>query len=281
MKKNRDDFSKSTKEIMAKRVGYLCSNPKCRKLTIGSNEEDMKSTSIGIAAHITAASEGGPRYEPGLTADQRCHISNGIWLCSSCAKLIDTDINNYSVQLLNTWKKQAEDETRKKLNGEFLNNQTGLPFLEADLVWHFGGRWNRGYSRKNPKKFVNGREIIVIGDKPIIHWALEWDFSFVIYNNSNYPAFNVSIESIGKEQFTYIDKLPKINNLPPLQNIDLKAKYEDFIEAEHSIADEIVKKKIPTKFNNLKLIIKYQDENRNDLSTKVKFFDGEIINVKI
>ncbi len=59
----RDNFTKKTIEILAKRVGYICSNPNCKKHTIGPHKEAYKSTSIGIAAHITAASEGGPRYE--------------------------------------------------------------------------------------------------------------------------------------------------------------------------------------------------------------------------
>lgn len=52
---NRDNFTKSTTEILAKRVSYICSNPNCKRVTIGSNEDGAKATSIGIAAHITAA----------------------------------------------------------------------------------------------------------------------------------------------------------------------------------------------------------------------------------
>ena len=54
----RDNFSPATKETLAKRVGWRCSNPDCRKLTIGPHEEDTKSVNIGVAAHITAAASG-------------------------------------------------------------------------------------------------------------------------------------------------------------------------------------------------------------------------------
>jgi hypothetical protein len=225
MAKNRDDFSKPTIDILAKRVGFICSNPTCRQLTVGANEVDDKSTSIGIAAHITAASPGGPRYDTTLTPAQRSNISNGIWLCSNCAKLIDTDVQKYSTAILENWKKGAEEETRLKLNGEFKNLPIGVPYLEADLIWNFGGRKNNGYSSKNPVEIRDGKPIIVINDKPIIFWVLSWDFNFVIYNNSKFPAYNVQIESIGATHFSYIDKLPKINNLPPLQNIELEAKW--------------------------------------------------------
>lgn len=36
MASNRDDFKAKTIDIMAKRVGYRCSNPNCRKLTCGA-----------------------------------------------------------------------------------------------------------------------------------------------------------------------------------------------------------------------------------------------------
>lgn len=76
----RDDFSKPTIDGLAKRPGLLCSNPDCRQSTVGAYETDTKSTSIGIAAHITAASEGGPRYSSELSVDQRSDIKNAIWL---------------------------------------------------------------------------------------------------------------------------------------------------------------------------------------------------------
>jgi hypothetical protein len=52
----RDDFSLTTKELLAKRVGYLCSNPKCQQPTSGPQEDPSKAVNIGVACHITAAS---------------------------------------------------------------------------------------------------------------------------------------------------------------------------------------------------------------------------------
>jgi len=104
----RDDFNTSTKELLARRVGFKCSNPDCRKLTIGPHEEADKHINVGVAAHISAASEGGPRYNAALTADERKAFNNGIWLCQTCAKLIDSDCTRYTVSLLETWKSVAE-----------------------------------------------------------------------------------------------------------------------------------------------------------------------------
>lgn len=104
----RDEFTAGTKETMAKRVGYRCSNPNCRTLTCGPSDVEDKSISIGVAAHVTAASPGGKRYDSSLTAKQRKNISNGIWLCESCAKLIDTDEQRFPIEILKRWKEVSE-----------------------------------------------------------------------------------------------------------------------------------------------------------------------------
>jgi len=278
MTKNRNNFSRTTTVIMAQRVGYICSNPTCGQLTIGANEIKNKSTSIGIGAHITAAATGGPRYDENLTAEQRSHFNNGIWLCSNCAKLIDTDIEKYSILVLQEWKQNAEEETRKKLNGEYRNHSIGIPYLETDLIWKSAGRWNKGYSDKNRFEIYEGSRNIYNSHRLISHWAFDWNFNFVIYNNSNYAAFNVQVESIGNVHFSCIDKLPRKNNLPPLHNIDLNAKYEYYVEGDYTIAEEITNSKIPVKFDELTLRIKYFDEKRKEHNTFVEFKKGEIIN---
>jgi hypothetical protein len=61
-----------------------------------------------VAAHITAAAVGGPRYDQKLLLDERRSPSNGIWLCQSCSKLVDNDELKYPVTLLRAWKENAE-----------------------------------------------------------------------------------------------------------------------------------------------------------------------------
>ena len=123
MGSNRDDFTSKTIDRMAKRVGYRCSNPNCRKLTCGAavNPEDY--VNIGVAAHIRAAAPGGKRYDKNMTASQRKSILNGIWLCQTCSKLVDSDELRYTAELLHKWKYDAETETAKQLeyqkNGQY------------------------------------------------------------------------------------------------------------------------------------------------------------------
>jgi hypothetical protein len=115
----RDEFSGRDKWVLAKRVGLRCSNPRCRKLTAGPNDAEARSTSIGVAAHITAAAPGGPRYSHELSVEQRKSLKNAIWLCQSCARLVDDDMEHYSIATLHEWKAQTEQATRAELESSY------------------------------------------------------------------------------------------------------------------------------------------------------------------
>ena len=104
----RDDFDRGAKDVLFKRVRAKCSNPTCRRETCEAHSEEDKAVNIGVAAHITAASPGGPRYDPTLTVEERKSPTNGIWLCQTCAKLIDSDSPKYTVERLRVWKSIAE-----------------------------------------------------------------------------------------------------------------------------------------------------------------------------
>jgi len=83
----RDDFTQKTKDTVAKRAAYYCSNPNCSKLCIGPAEKILDNVSyIGIVAHITAASKGGPRYDKNLSSKERKSVKNAIFLCPNCAE---------------------------------------------------------------------------------------------------------------------------------------------------------------------------------------------------
>lgn len=115
---SRDNFSQKNKELLAKRVGFKCSNPSCRVNTIGPNSLVEKSTLIGIAAHIYAAAPGGPRYKEEMTSEERSSTKNGVWLCANCSVLIDRDYNKYSAILLFEWKRKAEKIAEEELGTE-------------------------------------------------------------------------------------------------------------------------------------------------------------------
>jgi hypothetical protein len=124
----RDDFLAADKEVLAKRVGFRCSNLKCRKLTAGPQADTLKAVNIGVAAHITAAAPGGPRFESALSAKERASIENGIWLCQSCAKLIDNDPIRFTAAELRQWKLVAEEKTLIEIE----SSGSIFPSLEPD-----------------------------------------------------------------------------------------------------------------------------------------------------
>lgn len=109
----RDDFSAATKRTLAQRVAHRCSRSECGAVTAGPTAQSAGVVSVGVAAHITAASAGGPRFDPTETAAQRRGIENGIWLCQTCATLIDRDPERFTVSVLRVMKALAEDRALK------------------------------------------------------------------------------------------------------------------------------------------------------------------------
>ena len=104
----RDEFRKSVVEILARRAGHCCSNPDCRRRTSGPGAAADTAINIGVAAHISAAAPGGPRFDPKLSHVQRAAATNGIWLCQTCSKLIDSDETQFTPTLLLEWRSSAE-----------------------------------------------------------------------------------------------------------------------------------------------------------------------------
>lgn len=114
----RDEFSVAVKDQLASRTGYKCSNPFCRRTTIGPQLGGDKKVNIGEAAHICAAAPGGKRYDVSMPADERKSYSNGIWLCRTHAALIDRDEKYFTIEMLKKWKEDAESDASKELIGQ-------------------------------------------------------------------------------------------------------------------------------------------------------------------
>ena len=74
----RDDFLPKVKDILANRAGHKCSV--CSKATSGPSTDPGGAFSDGVAADITAASAGGPRFDPTLSREKRRSAENGIWV---------------------------------------------------------------------------------------------------------------------------------------------------------------------------------------------------------
>jgi hypothetical protein len=120
----RVDFTQSTKGLIAARAGSRCSFPGCDRATIGPGAAPDQTASIGVAAHIFAASPGGPRGSGGLTDDELAQPQNGIWLCGNHARVVDTNQGNrFPPELLLSYKTLQEARISRELQG--LNSPLG------------------------------------------------------------------------------------------------------------------------------------------------------------
>ena len=136
----RDEFTEITKRKLRDNVGSRCSKPDCRVPTMAP------SNNIGVAAHICAASKGtpskpGPRYDKSMSKEERKSIDNGIWLCQNHATEIDRNPNNYSIELLNKWKTQAEEFATKELGIKLPSDTDAINMVSSALTG-------------NPTKFI-------------------------------------------------------------------------------------------------------------------------------
>jgi hypothetical protein len=133
----RDDFAAVTKRILADRVGHRCSNPACRASTCGPQADPNRSVNVGVAAHISAASRGGARYNAEMSTDERTSVANGIWLCQTCGKLVDNDVVTYDPSTLRKWKAAAESLAFGfvgKAVAETLNSTASLSVEASEIL---------------------------------------------------------------------------------------------------------------------------------------------------
>lgn len=138
----RDNFSNDVKDLLARRAGMKCSNPNCRQPTSGPQEDPEKVVNVGVAAHICAASPGGPRFDPNMTSEERSSSSNGIWLCQTHAKLVDNDEQRYTVELLRRWKRLSEEAALLAIESSGGDEVDGDP-SDADMIRFYAQCFDR------------------------------------------------------------------------------------------------------------------------------------------
>jgi hypothetical protein len=130
----RDEFPKSVINQMKQRAAFICSNPSCRCLTIQPSPTDPSAVLVlGKVCHITAAAEGGPRFNPTLTPEARQSSDNALYLCSTCADLIDKKGGiNYPEDMLREWRVNHEKWVTQNLNKTMDHKER--PRLEPEFI---------------------------------------------------------------------------------------------------------------------------------------------------
>jgi len=218
----RDNFSVATKTKLAARVAYRCCFPNCSVVTIGPNSTtDELTVNLGHAAHIHAASKGGPRYKPEMTQKERCAISNGIWLCANHATLIDADHGQFSADTLMQWKKTAEAETYRQLRSlekKVVDIPTTLVCLDINLM--FEATWTA--IGKNTWTFTIKK--FVLGDEQILRTfeakKISPMLNYVIVESQGdgrlIKKFHSHINAENEPEIT-VEILPKTSRIPLIQ----------------------------------------------------------------
>lgn len=135
-RKKEDEFKQKVKDALSRRVAQRCSNPDCRVPTAAPGETELKVNNVGVAAHIHAASPGGPRYDPAMSSIERSSISNAIWLCSICSIKIDLDETRYTASLLREWKRVAEETATREQGTKLPSDEDAINLTTMALTGH-------------------------------------------------------------------------------------------------------------------------------------------------
>lgn len=264
---NRDNFSKKIVTSLAGRVAYLCSNPYCRKGTIGPNSIRDKTTIIGEAAHITAAAPGGPRYDHTLTDIQRKDIDNGIWLCSNCSDLIDKNYKAFTVDTLRMWRTEAERYAATQINSILPAFHSSRPKVEAILLWQRGMSSNEGLiDQPGPDGIINIEEARFL-------FTNIRTYNLHLTNNSSVTAVNISIQQIGGIDLHIQNPMPLVNNLKPFEEkfIECKLITSYIMTGPERAANEAIERGYPTDLSQVQLSINYRDEHGQEFQTLTSF----------
>jgi nucleoside phosphorylase len=99
-------------KILFAASGGLCAFPHCTTRLVDSQTGSL----LGELCHIQAASEGGPRFNPAQSDDERNEADNYILLCPNHHRLVDQDPRTYSVHALRGMKKAHENRVAKLLS---------------------------------------------------------------------------------------------------------------------------------------------------------------------
>lgn len=181
MKNRRDEFPEPVKKILEQRVNSICSNPNCKRGTKGPRT-DGKVVNNGVAAHICAAAPNGPRYDKNMTSEQRMSQENGIWLCQSCSTIIDRDKDLYTVDLLRSWKSEAEERARKGLVQPIYEST----FLKDNSEIQFD---NRIVDEEQPLRINYKNNFLGVSKEYLQSFETLKDYIYCNYYSSSYADF--------------------------------------------------------------------------------------------
>lgn len=121
-----------TKIILAFRSGGVCAMPNCgRHLTYDS--PSGADTFIGEAAHIRGEKPRAARYDDSMTADERDHVDNLLYLCTDHHTIIDKVPGDWPTAALTDIKATHEKQVRDAMELAFAD--VAFPELQNAVAW--------------------------------------------------------------------------------------------------------------------------------------------------
>jgi hypothetical protein len=104
-----------THKMLWGRAANRCAFPDCRRELVMDKSETDDESLVGEECHIIAREQNGPRGDSSLAPEARDKYDNLILLCNVHHKLIDDQINTFSVQVLKEMKSLHENWVRESL----------------------------------------------------------------------------------------------------------------------------------------------------------------------
>ena len=102
-------------KILWGRAAGRCAVPTCRVELFAEATEYDPAVVIGEIAHIEAASDSGPRANPGLAMRERDEYDNLILLCQNCHARLDGQKNTNTVEVIKDLRNRHEEWVRNSL----------------------------------------------------------------------------------------------------------------------------------------------------------------------
>jgi hypothetical protein len=138
-----------------------------------------------------------------LSPDERRATTNGIWLCQTCAKLVDSDTAGFTPEKLIEWKRDAESAAAKALHnrrspaagslGVFQEAERLMPKLIAEMRADF---------RSDESQLI--REFILLPSASATFWS---DKQRLAYYETDHPQL--------KLQLDWLEEMGLIVNVTP------------------------------------------------------------------
>lgn len=123
-------ISDRNKKIIGWKCGNLCAIPGCRKKLIIDCTNDDEESIIGEISHIKGENPTSARYDSSMTPAERNSHENLIILCRDHHKMIDDQVNTYTVEKLFEIKRQHE----KYISESTANKLIDITFSELSVI---------------------------------------------------------------------------------------------------------------------------------------------------